>query len=140
MRSLLLVGATVSGASATAAELNVDAQGVAEAKGHVTFRVYQGKDGWLEDDGAVATFDHSLEGWNEGDPVQASFDLPAGRYAVSVYHDEDGDGELDSNFIGIPREPAGLSNKPKARMGPPRYDDAAFDLPEAGHSITVELE
>lgn len=54
--------------------------------------------------------------------------VPAGTWAISVIHDEDDDGELRTNFIGIPREGVGTSNNPAARMGPPRWDDAKFDL------------
>ena len=57
----------------------------------------------------------------------AAFDgLAAGRYALSVYQDLDGDGRLKSNFLGIPREPVAVSNNAPARFGPPRFADAAF--------------
>lgn len=54
-------------------------------------------------------------------------DVPAGQYALLVYHDENGNGQLDRNFIGIPKEPIGLSNgyRPK---GPPSFSKAAFHL------------
>ena len=35
-----------------------------------------------------------------------------GNYAVSVEHDEDGDGKLKTNFIGMPKEGVGVSNNP----------------------------
>ena len=54
--------------------------------------------------------------------------LKPGEYAVSVYHDEDGDGELDRNFIGIPSEDVGSSNDAPANFGPPDYEDAKFLL------------
>lgn len=38
------------------------------------------------------------------------FSLPPGDYVVSVFQDENNNGKLDSNFIGIPKEPVGLSN------------------------------
>jgi uncharacterized protein (DUF2141 family) len=54
--------------------------------------------------------------------------VPVGRYAVAVWHDVDGDGKLDANFIGIPKEPVGSSNNAKGTMGPPRFRDAAFEV------------
>jgi uncharacterized protein (DUF2141 family) len=51
-----------------------------------------------------------------------------GTYALSVFHDENNNGELDTNFIGIPKEGVGASNNPKGRMGPPKFKDAAFEL------------
>jgi uncharacterized protein (DUF2141 family) len=51
-----------------------------------------------------------------------------GTYAISVFHDENSNGELDTNFIGMPKEGVGASNNPKARMGPPKFKDAKFEL------------
>ena len=36
--------------------------------------------------------------------------LKAGEYAFCVYHDVNGDGKLNTNAIGIPKEPFGFSN------------------------------
>ena len=39
-------------------------------------------------------------------------DVPQGTYAVSVFHDENLNGKLDKNFVGIPKEGYGASNNP----------------------------
>ncbi len=57
--------------------------------------------------------------------------MPAGRYAVIAYHDEDGNGRLNLRFGMIPVEGYGLSNDPEV-AGPPRFQDAAFELREPG--------
>lgn len=49
-----------------------------------------------------------------------------GTHAVALFHDENGDGKLDTNFIGIPREGVGVSNNKFRSIGPPRWDDAKF--------------
>jgi uncharacterized protein (DUF2141 family) len=54
--------------------------------------------------------------------------LPRGEYAVSMYHDENANGKLDANFIGIPKEQYASSNGAKGFMGPPKFDDAKFTL------------
>ena len=54
--------------------------------------------------------------------------LPLGDYALSVFYDQDGDGKLKTNFIGMPKEPIALSNNAVAKFGPPEYDDAVFSL------------
>jgi uncharacterized protein (DUF2141 family) len=54
-----------------------------------------------------------------GGTMRASFrNVTAGTYAVSVEHDEDGDGKLKTNFIGMPKEGVGISNN---RGGMPSY-------------------
>lgn len=57
--------------------------------------------------------------------------VPCGTYAVSVLHDENGNGKMDKTFIGIPKEGFGVSNNPRIKYGPPSFDDARFDLGEA---------
>lgn len=54
--------------------------------------------------------------------------VPKGKYAISVYHDTNKNGKLDMNFMGIPKEAFACSNNAKGFMGPPKYEDAKFDL------------
>jgi len=62
------------------------------------------------------------------DATSARFDgLSDGSYAVSAFHDVNDNGELDTNFIGLPSEAVGLSNNPRL-MGPPRFKPARFDV------------
>lgn len=53
-------------------------------------------------------------------------DVPSGTWAVSLFHDENGNGKLDT-FAGIPREGVGFSRNPSLLFGPPRF--AAADFP-----------
>ncbi|MCG9910140.1 MAG: DUF2141 domain-containing protein [Flavobacteriales bacterium] len=78
------------------------------------------------------------------DPIKAQsvtyfFDnLPPGTYAVSVFHDEDCNGEMKTNALGIPLEGTGASNDARGRFGPPRYQDAKFTL-EGNKKITIKM-
>ncbi len=54
--------------------------------------------------------------------------LPAGDYAVTVFHDENGNSELDANFVGMPKEPWGFSNNARGNFGPPKFADTKFAL------------
>jgi len=54
--------------------------------------------------------------------------IPKGNYAISVYHDKNKNGKLDMNFMGIPKEDVACSNNAKGLMGPPKYEDAKFNL------------
>lgn len=64
--------------------------------------------------------------------------LPKGTYAVSTFHDENDNGKLDTNFIGIPKEDYGCSNGAKGIMGPPKWKDAKFEL-QTDKTITIIL-
>jgi len=54
--------------------------------------------------------------------------IPPGVYAVSIYHDEDNSGKLETGVFGIPKEDVACSNNAKGRMGPPKYSDAKFTI------------
>lgn len=54
-------------------------------------------------------------------------DVPAGTYALVVFLDDNSNGFLDKNFIGIPREPIAFSNRYRPK-GPPSYQRAQFTL------------
>jgi len=54
--------------------------------------------------------------------------LSAGSYAVTIHHDANQNGKLDTNFIGLPKERYGFSNNPSTRFGPPSYKKCLFEL------------
>ncbi len=60
--------------------------------------------------------------------------LKPGRYAAIAFHDENGNGKLDENFLGVPAEPYGFSNNAQGFLGPPAFGDAAVVL-GAGDSV-----
>ncbi len=65
--------------------------------------------------------------------------IPEGTYAISLYHDENNNQKLDSNFLGIPKEDYGCSNNAKGFMGPPKWEDAKFEVKNSSivQSITL---
>lgn len=67
-----------------------------------------------------------------------ALDLPAGEYAISVIHDENDNGSLDT-FLGIPREAFGFSNNPRIFFGPPSFDRARFKLDE-NSKLAIEMK
>jgi len=62
--------------------------------------------------------------------------LPQGEYAVAVFHDENTNGKLDKNFLGIPKEAYGFSNDAHGVFGPPPFKDAKVTLKE---NSTLEI-
>ena len=65
-------------------------------------------------------------------------DVPHGVYALKVFHDENGNGKLDTNFMGLPKEHFGFSNNAMGRFGPPKFEQAkfVFDSPD----MTMEIK
>lgn len=65
--------------------------------------------------------------------------LAPGGYAVAVYHDENGNGRLDTGFLGIPTEGLGASNDAKGFMGPPSFEKARVELAPGEKHITIHV-
>ncbi len=57
-------------------------------------------------------------------------DVPDGTYAISCYHDEDNNGELNMIMGLFPSESYGCSNGARGFFGPPRWEDAKFEIAE----------
>lgn len=66
-------------------------------------------------------------------------ELPDGLYAVSVTHDENNNGELDTNFIGLPIEQYAFSNNAHSTFGPPSFDNASFYFNRDKRSIEIKF-
>lgn len=66
-------------------------------------------------------------------------DIPPGTWAVLAYQDENENGELDRNFIGMPRENYGFSRNAAGRFGPPGFDDAAIEVREGSTAAAIRL-
>ncbi len=65
--------------------------------------------------------------------------LPYGSYGVSLYHDENANGKMDKNVMGIPKEAYGFSNNAKGFFGKPSYKDVVFQLNSAEKQISINL-
>lgn len=64
----------------------------------------------------------------QGEVFLASIDLPNGAYGLALLDDEDSDGEMDYNFIRMPKEGYGFSGFVHKGMSRPVYDDFDFSL------------
>ncbi len=120
---------------ATAADLTVKVEGIREARGTIR----------LELDGSAAAWDNQEKPTALGSTpavigavIYTFKGLPHGRYAVGVYHDANDNGELDMNFLGIPKEDFGISNNPKL-IRKPTFEESHVDVGDADQHITIHL-
>jgi uncharacterized protein (DUF2141 family) len=67
------------------------------------------------------------------------FDIPPGTYALAVIHDENMNGKLDANWLGIPTEGYGFSKKAKGMLGPPSFSAASFSYDGQDMDMTISL-
>ncbi|AWH22941.1 DUF2141 domain-containing protein [Stenotrophomonas sp. ZAC14D2_NAIMI4_6] len=134
-----LLGTTLAcltlAASASAADLTLNVQGIRAQTGTVRAALVNSADGW---DGKAAPL-KAAQARPSGDHLQFTFkDLPAGSYAVLLTHDENDNGKLDTNLVGMPVEGYGFSNNPNV-MRKPTFDEARFTVPATGTAIDITL-
>lgn len=111
--------------------LTVQVTGVRNANGKVLLSLM--RDSNSIEKRAVEIDDKSLS-------AQAVFEnLPQETYSVYVFHDENMNGEMDSNEMGIPIEGYGASNNLERRMGPPDPSEAKFKLNQPKSTIEIKL-
>ena len=67
--------------------------------------------------------------------------LPAGAYAIALYQDQNVNGAMDKNWLGIPTEPLGFSNAQLRTFGPPSFKACAFTLTAGENKVlSIPLE
>ena len=66
-------------------------------------------------------------------------DVPPGTYALRAYHDENGNGQLDRNLLGVPWEGFGFGNDAPVRLAPPSFREAAVTVGEDGLETALTL-
>ena len=127
----LLTTAALAGMAAipvVAADLSIEVRGVRSADGRVYVAVHgpESKETFPSGDGV----DRFRESARTGVLRLVARDLPAGRYAVNAFHDENDNGELDTNLLGIPKEGYAFANDPPVTFGPPDFEAAAVTVGE----------
>lgn len=66
-------------------------------------------------------------------------ELPPGRYAVQIVYDRNANRKLDTNLLGIPREPVGFSRNATGRFGPPGFEQAAVGYDGTMLQLRIDL-
>ncbi len=125
---------SLANVTATAGTLTVEVRNVRIAKGQVRIDVCPQKQ-FLSD----------ACPWHGSAPAQVGTtsvtvtDIPAGRYAVQAYLDENNNSKVDQALFGIPKEGIGFSNNVRIGLSAPKFRDAAFDFDGTSATLHVKL-
>jgi uncharacterized protein (DUF2141 family) len=114
--------------------LDITVKGVRDDQGMVRAGIYNSAETFPKEGKAMA---RTATPAKTGNVTLQFTDLPPGKYAIILYHDENNDGQMDKRFGMIPIEGYGLSNNIKA-SGKPSFDACAFEIP-ATQSQTIDL-
>lgn len=138
----LMVGASSVAARAddasAANSIKVVVVGLHSNDGEVYCALFGSADGFPDDSSKAGKKTRSKI--ENGQAVCIFGGVAPGEYAVSVFHDENGNGRLDRNFVGMPKEGVGASNDAAGHFGPPKFDDARFSYPGGRSVLTIHLK
>jgi len=127
--------AAQSQGGAAHAKLVLRVEGLSNSDGQLLIGLYDAEDGYKTDQeliGKTVKVDDTA--------VEVVFDnLLVGRYAFKVFHDENSDGELNTNFMGIPSESYGFSNNASDPFSAPEWKETRFSLPRGRMTQTIDL-
>lgn len=125
---------TANFAAGTAA-LTVNLEGFRNDRGVALVSLFAGTSGFPDKvDASVATVSASVV---SGRATATFVNVPFGEYAVSVLHDEDGNGKMATGLFGVPREGFGFSGYPDYRFGHPDFSEVSFLLVEPQREMTI---
>jgi uncharacterized protein (DUF2141 family) len=137
LSGILALGVLAGVAPADAAILQVTVTGVRNSTGLLDLCVFDTEQDFPDCSGGRAVTSRRQAA--SAGTMRFDFSVAPGLHAVSVLHDENGNGRLDTNFLGMPREGGGASNNPPARFGPPRFAEAVFRLSPQGGQIVINM-
>lgn len=116
---------------AEGALLKLQVQGIRDDSGSLRVSLYREPESFRKEERAFKLISQPAR---KGEVTLAFDDVPPGRYAIMAYHDENNDGKLNLRLGMFPQEGYALSNNPQV-IGPPRFNDSAFDFPATDGSV-----
>lgn len=123
--------------STTNSIIRVQIEGLKETKGQICFSLFASSKGFP--DNGDNTLQAKCVSVREESPTLIIDNLHLGTYALAVFHDVNGDGKLNRNFLGIPKEGFGFSQNPEIQTSPPSFGDSAVLVTSAETNLQVQL-
>jgi uncharacterized protein (DUF2141 family) len=118
--------------------LTVTISGLGNQQGQVCFSLFSGRQGFPSN-GAYAIQASCVSAAST--PVIVTFqNLNVGNYAVAVFHDANGDGVLNRNWLGVPTEAFGFSQNPRIIASAPQFGDSAVLVAGSQTAIQIRLQ
>jgi len=120
-------------------EIVVQILGLENDQGQLGCRLFSKEDGWPDE---MKKADKQLYSNPKGKKGGCTFEgLKPGTYAITVMHDLDKSGDLNTSMVGRPKEPWGVSNDvPPRRFGAPLFEDCTFKYEGGKKVIKIKLQ
>src|SRR5688572_2803911 len=149
MRAVLAVLLALFAPAINASELRITVEGIRSPQGTILIGLYDSlesftraielsdKDGFLNDPNRFAAVALRANAAMKSAVVLTNLD--PGRYAIILFHDENGNGKLDKNGLGVPTEPYGFSNNVQGFLGPPAFEEAIMEVNVGDKAVHIAL-
>lgn len=112
--------------------LDIKVTNIQKNAGKIVVEIYNSKTGWLNTPYKKVVLSTLQE-------VQtASFNVPYGKYAITIYQDLNINGEADMNFLSIPKEPVGFGNNYKP-FGEPKFESCSVEFKANSKPFEINL-
>ncbi len=134
----LIAVAAVAG-PALGADLTVRVDGLRSRDGLIHFGLY-GEAGADDFPDASALLGGGRIPAHREPPVYVFRGLAPGKYAVSMFHDENGDGKFDTTWLGMPEEGYGFSNDVMGFLSAPSFAAASVTLGTNNKTVTITVK
>ena len=135
--SLIVISFTlfVSIAYAQTGTIIVEISGIHGTEGQISIGLYTSEEGFPETEKSYKGIIAKVTGEKA---VAAFEEVPAGTYAIAVFHDTNSNGKLNKNFLGIPKEGYAFSNNVFGTFGPPDFEDVSFKL-DGNKTVKIKM-
>jgi uncharacterized protein (DUF2141 family) len=131
---IAVITCMVLGAAQAQSRLEVTVINVKDTTGTIRVGIFKDEDTFLKD-----AFVGKVIKAAKGDLTVVFENVPDGIYALSVIHDENKNGKIDSNMIGIPKEGFAFSNDAMGMFGPPSFEKSGFALKKEARKMKVTM-
>ncbi|MEZ5059592.1 MAG: DUF2141 domain-containing protein [Saprospiraceae bacterium] len=122
---------------ANSGTLVLEVNNLQQADGTIYIAIYKGKENFLNEDKAILR----SQKVNKKGTLEINLDnLEYGDYALAIFHDLNANKELDTNLVGIPKEPFGFSKPMVSKFREPRYEEVRIDFKKSGQKISSSLQ
>ena len=118
--------------------LTLEVNGIQNQRGQVCVRLFSGSRGFP--DGATGKVTRQCSKITDNSMTFTFKNLTSGSYAIAAFHDQNNDGKLNRNSVGMPTEGYAFSNNPAiTRSGPPKYGETVFLLAGPNTNLRIRM-
>lgn len=125
MRTILYCIVFLFISSSASSQVKLSVTGIKKIDGVLYIGLYNKKKGFTEVDKTYKNWIVDVDKFNL-EIILA--DIDPGKYSISIFHDLNGNGMLDKNFLGMPIEIYGFSNNARKLFSAPSFQDCTFSV------------